>query len=101
RLVVDTGLHAMGWTRQQAIDYGIEPSEVDRYVVYPGQACAYMIGQLRIVELRERARRALGPRFDIRAFHNLVLGLGSVPLIVLEGAVERWLQGQQPAEPAA
>ena len=63
RLVVDTGLHAMRWTRQQAIDYGIEASEVERYVVNPGQACSYMIGQLEIFELRERARTALGERF--------------------------------------
>ena len=68
RLVVDTGLHAMGWTRQQAIDFGIEASEVERYVVFPGQACSYMIGQLKIVELRERAREALGDRFSVRGF---------------------------------
>jgi uncharacterized protein (DUF885 family) len=96
RLVVDTGLHAMGWTRQQGIDYGIEASEVERYAVNPGQACAYMIGQLKLIELRERARSALGDRFSIREFHNVVLGLGIVPLDVLESEVERYV-----AEPRA
>jgi uncharacterized protein (DUF885 family) len=91
RLVVDTGLHAMRWTRQQAIDYGIQPSEVDRYVVNPGQACAYMIGQLKIVELRERARAALGERFSIQEFHNVVLGAGIVPLSMLERIVDEYI----------
>ncbi|HSG65781.1 MAG TPA: DUF885 domain-containing protein [Gammaproteobacteria bacterium] len=91
RLVVDTGLHAMRWTRQQAIDYGIEASEVDRYVVWPGQACSYMIGQLKIVELRERARAALGERFSIREFHDVVLAAGSVPLAVLEQEVDAYI----------
>lgn len=91
RLVVDTGLHAMGWTREQAIDFGIEASEVERYVVYPGQACSYMIGQLELVELRERARAALGERFSIREFHNLVLGLGLIPLDLLEEAVDGYV----------
>ena len=90
RLVVDTGLHAMGWTRQQGIDYGIEPSEVERYVVYPGQACAYMIGQLELIELRERSRAALGRSFSIREFHNIVLELGIVPLDILEQEVDRY-----------
>jgi uncharacterized protein (DUF885 family) len=88
RLVVDTGLHAMGWTRQQAIDFGIEASEVERYVVMPGQACSYMIGQLKLVELRERARATLGERFSIREFHDVVLSAGVVPLAVLEREVE-------------
>jgi uncharacterized protein (DUF885 family) len=93
RLVVDTGLHAMRWTRRQALDYGIdEPSEVDRYVVYAGQACSYMIGQLRIIELRERAREALGTRFSVADFHDVILGLGSVPLGVMEAEVERWIE---------
>lgn len=91
RLVVDTGLHAMGWTRQQAIDYGIPPSEVDRYVVMPGQACAYMIGQLKIVELREKARAALGERFSLQQFHNVVLGAGVVPLTMLEAIVDDYI----------
>jgi uncharacterized protein (DUF885 family) len=92
RLVVDTGLHAKGWTRQQAIDYGIEPSEVDRYVVYPGQACSYMIGQLRLIELREKARTALGDRFSMKAFHNVVLRTGAVPLQILESEVDRYIR---------
>ena len=91
RLVVDTGLHAMRWTRQQAIDYGIEPSEVERYVVNPGQACSYKIGQLEIFRLREKARTALGPRFSIKEFHNVVLSAGSVPLTVLEREVDGYV----------
>ncbi len=91
RLVVDTGLHAMRWTRQQAIDYGIPPSEVDRYVVNPGQACAYMLGQLKIVELREKARAALGRSFSIREFHNVVLGAGVAPLTMLEQVVDDYI----------
>ncbi|HWN39820.1 MAG TPA: DUF885 domain-containing protein, partial [Gammaproteobacteria bacterium] len=91
RLVVDTGLHAMRWTRQQAIDYGIPPSEVDRYVVNPGQACAYMLGQLKIVELREKARAALGDRFSIREFHNVVLGAGIAPLTMLQQVVDDYV----------
>jgi uncharacterized protein (DUF885 family) len=91
RLVVDTGLHAKRWTRQQAIDYGIPAQEVERYIVWPGQACAYMIGQLRIVELREQAREALGPRFSIKEFHNLVLRTGDVPLDVLGREVNAWI----------
>lgn len=91
RLVVDTGLHAMGWTREQAIDFGIEASEVERYVVTPGQACAYMIGQLKIVELRERARAALGERFSIRDFHGVVLNAGVVPLELLEREVDAYI----------
>jgi uncharacterized protein (DUF885 family) len=91
RLVVDTGLHAMGWTRQQAIDYGMPPSEVDRYVVNPGQACAYMIGQLKIVELREKARAALGDGFSLQQFHNVVLGAGVVPLTMLESIVDDYI----------
>lgn len=91
RLVVDTGIHAKHWTRQQAIDYGINAQEVERYVVWPGQACSYMIGQLRIVELREKARAAMGPRFSIKEFHNLVLRTGDVPLDVLGGEVDAWI----------
>src|SRR5690606_18800320 len=83
RLVVDTGLHAKGWSRQQAIDYGLEPSEIERYVVMPGQACAYMIGQLEILRLRDKARAALGEKFSLRDFHNLVLSTGTVPLELL------------------
>jgi len=94
RLVVDTGIHAKKWTRQQAIDYGIEPSEVERYVVFPGQACSYMIGQLKIIELREKAKKALGEKFSLREFHNLVLDTGTVPLQILEGQVNSWIAGR-------
>jgi len=88
RLVVDTGLHAKRWTRQQAIDYGIEASEVERYAVYPGQACSYMIGELKILELRDKAQKALGSRYSLREYHNVVLRAGSVPLQVLESQVD-------------
>lgn len=91
RLVVDTGLHAKKWTRQQAIDYGLEASEVERYVVNPGQACAYMIGQLKILELRDRARAALGDKFSPQEFHNVVLRTGTVPLELLGREVDRYV----------
>lgn len=94
RLVVDTGLHARHWTRQQAIDYGIPPSEVERYVVSPGQACSYMIGQLRILELRDKARSAQGGHFSLRDFHNVVLRTGAVPLDVLQEVVDDHLKGR-------
>jgi uncharacterized protein (DUF885 family) len=92
RLVVDTGLHAKRWTRQQAIDYGIEASEIDRYVVNPGQACAYMLGQLKIVELRDKAQKALGAKFSPKAFHNAVLMTGTVPLPILEQQVDAYIR---------
>lgn len=95
RLVVDTGLHTKGWTRQQAIDYGMPPSEVDRYVTWPGQATSYMIGQLKIVELRDRARLALGNDFSINEFHNLVLGAGIVPLVTLEERIDAYIAERQ------
>ncbi|MEV6241172.1 DUF885 domain-containing protein [Lentzea sp. NPDC051838] len=99
RLVVDTGLHAFGWTRQQAIDYlrentvMTEPeivSEVDRYIEVPGQALAYMVGRLEIQRVRDEAAARLGDRFDVRAFHDLVIGLGPVPLPVLDQQVTAW-----------
>jgi uncharacterized protein (DUF885 family) len=90
RLVVDTGIHAKHWTRQQAIDYGIEASEVERYVVYPGQACSYMIGQMKIVELREKARQAMGSRFSLRQFHDVVFDTGTAPLAILEQQVDAY-----------
>lgn len=95
RLVVDTGLHAFKWTRQQAIDYGIKASEVERYVMNPGQACAYKIGMLKILELRGQAQQALGPKFEIKKFHNLVLQTGNVPLAVLEQVVNEWIATQK------
>lgn len=91
RLVVDTGLHAMKWTREQAIAYGIPPHEVDRYAVWPGQATGYMIGLLRILEIRDRARQALGERFALKDFHDVVLAAGRVPLDVLEELVDAWV----------
>jgi uncharacterized protein (DUF885 family) len=92
RLVVDTGLHAKHWTRQQAIDYGIEASEVERYVANPGQACAYMIGQLEILKLRDRARAALGPKFSPQKFHNVVLKTGTAPLELMGREVDRYVK---------
>lgn len=95
RLVVDTGLHAMKWTRQQAIDFGIKASEVERYVVNPGQACAYKIGMLKILELRAKAQQALGAKFSIKEFHNLVLQTGNVPLAVLAQVVDGWVSAKK------
>jgi len=104
RLVVDTGLHAKRWTREQTIRYHVDNSPTgedaanratERYILNPGQATAYMIGMLKIVELRERAATALGPRFDVREFHDLVLRTGGVPLTVLESEVQRWIESQQ------
>ena len=88
RLVVDTGLHAQHWTRQQAIDYGIPVAEVERYVVMPGQACAYKLGELSILAQRSRMRKALGRRFSLKKFHNLLLETGTVPLAVLAQVVD-------------
>jgi uncharacterized protein (DUF885 family) len=90
RLVADTGIHAKHWTRQQTIAYGISQSEADRYVVMPGQACSYKIGQLKILELRERAKAALGAKFSIKEYHDVVLGSGSIPLALLERVVGDW-----------
>jgi uncharacterized protein (DUF885 family) len=100
RLVVDTGLHAKKWTREQAIDYGIGAQEVERYVAMPGQACAYMIGMLRMLALREDARRVQGAGFDVKAFHDLLLTTGSVPLDVLGDVVQRWTAERLAAGPA-
>lgn len=100
RLVVDTGIHALGWTRQQAVDYMLENTalseaninaEVNRYITWPGQALAYKLGELKIRELRSRAQEALGEAFDLRAFHDTVLENGSVPLDVLEAHVDNWI----------
>jgi uncharacterized protein (DUF885 family) len=100
RLVVDTGIHALGWTRQQAVDYMLENTalsegninaEVNRYITWPGQALAYKLGELKIRELRARAEEMLGEEFDLRAFHDTVLENGSVPLDVLEAHVDGWI----------
>jgi uncharacterized protein (DUF885 family) len=102
RLVVDAGMHTKGWTREQAIAYSMaheaEPeasiiAEVERYMSWPGQALSYKIGQLKIRELRAKAEKALGPKFDIRVFHNKVLEDGCVPLTILEGKVDKWIKG--------
>ena len=95
RLVVDTGLHTKRWTRQQAIDYGVPVSEVERYVMFAGQACSYKVGQLKILDLRAKARQALGPKFEIKQFHNLVLQTGNVPLAVLEQVVDDWIAARR------
>jgi uncharacterized protein (DUF885 family) len=103
RLVVDTGMHALGWTRQQAIDYMAEntsstllniTNEVDRYIGWPGQALAYKIGELKIRQLRALAETRLGTRFDLREFHDLLLGSGAVPLNVLDLLVQNWIELQ-------
>src|SRR5688500_13535341 len=100
RLVVDTGIHALGWTRQQAIDFMAAhtalgenniANEVDRYIAYAGQALAYKLGQLELLRLRAEARERQGSRFDIRVFHDTVLGEGALPLPVLRQVVERAL----------
>jgi uncharacterized protein (DUF885 family) len=99
RLVVDTGMHALGWTRDQAVEFmlthtALAPNnignEVDRYIAWPGQALAYKLGQLEILRLRDEARAALGDRFDIRAFHDTVLGNGALALPTLRSVVETW-----------
>jgi uncharacterized protein (DUF885 family) len=104
RLVLDTGLHTLDWSRDAAIAYlvehaqlerGFAEAEVDRFLVWPGQATAYKVGELRILELRERARKALGERFDIRRFHNAVLDHGALPLTVLESVIDEWIASER------
>ena len=104
RLVVDTGVHSQGWTRDQMVEYFRahsnidEPtiqSEVDRYIAWPSQALAYKIGQLKILELRDRARKALGDKFDIRAFHDQVVDSGALPLDMLEQRIDAWIASQK------
>ena len=103
RLVVDTGIHSQGWTRDQVVDFfrknssEDEPeiqSETDRYIAWPGQALAYKIGQLKIRELRARAEKQLGPKFDLRAFHDQILGAGALPLDLLDARTNAWIQTQ-------
>ena len=103
RLVVDTGMHYKGWTRQQAIDFFKDNAakteldiinEIDRYISWPGQALAYKIGQLKILELRGKAEQMLGDDFDIRTFHDQLLGGGALPLEVLETRMNLWLAAE-------
>ena len=107
RLVVDVGIHAKGWTREQAIQYSLENeaepeasiiAEIERYMAWPGQALSYKIGQLKIIELRQRAQHELGDRFDIRKFHNIVLMPGCVPLAILERMVDDWIAAEKEVE---
>jgi uncharacterized protein (DUF885 family) len=104
RLVVDTGMHAFGWTRERAIDYlvdhaqldrGFAEAEVDRYLVWPGQATAYKVGEQKILALRHRAETTLGAKFDVRRFHNAVIDHGGLPLTVLDQVIEEWTAGEQ------
>ena len=106
RLVVDTGMHALGWSRDRAIAFMVEHTalarnnvvnEVDRYIAMPGQALAYKLGQLELLRLRDEAKEALGARFDIRVFHDTVLGEGAVGLATLRAIVADWLAGRSPA----
>jgi uncharacterized protein (DUF885 family) len=100
RLVVDTGVHAFGWTRQQMLDYLAQntalslhevETETDRYISWPAQALSYKLGEMKIRELRRKAEAVLGPRFDVREFHDAILRLGSVPLPVLERQIDRFI----------
>jgi len=104
RLVVDTGMHAKRWSREQSIEYMVAKTgmslaevtrEIERYVVWPGQATSYKVGQLAMLRMREQAEKALGPGFDLGAFHEVVLMNGSMPLAVLEGLVEEWIDSRK------
>lgn len=104
RLVVDTGMHSLGWSRDKAIDYlidhaqldrGFAEAEIDRYLVWPGQATAYKVGEQEILALREKAKSALGPRFDLRRFHNAVLDHGALPLTVLDTSIDEWIASEK------
>jgi uncharacterized protein (DUF885 family) len=103
RLVVDTGIHSKGWTREQAIQYSLDHeaesedaiiAEIERYMATPGQAVSYKIGQLKIRELRTRAETKLGDKFSIKEFHNQVLNSGSLPLVLLEEKIDKWINSQ-------
>ena len=103
RLVVDTGMHSKGWTREEAIQYSLDNeaaseesiiSEIERYMATPGQALSYKIGQIKIRELRTRAEMQLDEKFDIREFHNQILNSGSLPLVLLEKKIENWIETQ-------
>jgi len=103
RLVVDTGMHAQGWTREQSIQYmhdtlgydEVAKSETERYMAWPGQALGYKIGSLKILELRHRAEKELGDKFSLPKFHEVVLSDGTLPLSLLETKVDRWIASQK------
>ncbi|MEA3058028.1 MAG: hypothetical protein QOF34_843, partial [Sphingomonadales bacterium] len=104
RLVVDTGIHSKGWTREQAIKYMMSNSdmgktdataEVERYIAIPSQATAYKVGQLTITRLRDKAKAALGAKFDIRQFHAQVLESGALPMAILEAKIDRWIAAKK------
>jgi uncharacterized protein (DUF885 family) len=103
RLVVDTGIHAKGWSRDQVVDYmrkndvnePLIQSETDRYIAWPAQACSYKLGQLKIIELREKAKKELGPKFDIRTFHDEILSGGPLPLDMLDARTSQWIAAQK------
>ena len=104
RLVVDPGMHALGWSRDRAIQFMLSntalsqlniENEIDRYIGWPGQACAYKIGELKIRELRDKSEKALGDRFDLREFHDCILGAGSLPLTILETRINDWIDSQE------
>jgi len=106
RLVVDTGIHSKGWTRDEAIQYMLDHSgegrtdataEVERYIAIPSQAVAYKVGGLKIQELRKKAEAELGPKFDIREFHDQVLNTGALPLSILEQKIDRWIAAKKAA----
>ena len=108
--MVDTGLHAFGWSREQAVAYAVEhvpmppefmAAEIDRYIVMPGQALAYLTGKLEIERLRDEARRRLGPAFSLPAFHAAVLDHGSLPMPTLARSIAAWLDAQSPADATA
>jgi uncharacterized protein (DUF885 family) len=110
RLVIDTGMHVMRWTREQAVgclreNSALAPAEiefeVDRYIAWPGQALAYKIGELELVRFRERAEQQLAARFDVRAFHDLVLGAGALPLDLLGERVDHWIESRRSAQNSA
>jgi uncharacterized protein (DUF885 family) len=103
RLVVDTGLHAFGWSRERAVRYAVDhvpmppefmAAEIDRYIVMPGQALCYLTGKLEIERLRDEARRRLGPAFSLSDFHAAVLDHGSLPMPTLDRSITNWLDGQ-------
>ena len=104
RLVVDTGMHYKGWTRQEGVDLFLEntaktpldiSNEIDRYIAWPGQALAYKIGQLKIMELRDKTKEALGENFDIKDFHDHILSFGSIPLNILEEKVDEFIEANK------